>query len=169
MELIKNVDFDGLHLFETSIIGKPKDLQLIDQTFLVIPCYNPIFVDLDTIEKSGNNCYLIFDCLEYFSLSQNIYNIQRTDYLENSKKSHASFDQKFATVCNKLICQGLSEAGIGEFQISILCRNFHIILDEIQFNLKEISFDKILDEAEITDHLLFPNLKEVIKILCDNL
>ncbi len=169
MDLLKNLDFDGLHLFETSLIGKPITFQYIDQNILIVPCYNPIFVDLDKIEKCGNNCYLIFDFLEYFSLIQNIYNKQRTEFTVKSKKCHSSFDQEYANICNKLVSQGISEAGVGEFQLSILCRNFHIIVDDLQLNLKEINLGLILENEDIVHHLTFPELKKVNQILKENL
>lgn len=165
MTFIKDLNFESLHLFETSIIGKPIAFQYVEQTLLIASCYNPIFIDLDNIEKTGEKCYLIFDYLEYFSFCQNIYNIDRTKFLITGKKSQSYFDQNYSNVCNKLNSLGISEAGIGEFQLSILCRNFHMLIDKIDFKVKDINVDLILNDDEIVKHLKYQNILEVDKIL----
>lgn len=169
MIFINNLNFETLHLFETSIIGKPIVLQYVEQTLLIVPCYNPIFIDLDNVEKSGKKCFLIFDYLEYFSFYQNIYNFDRTEFLITGKKTQSFFDQNYSNACNKLSSLGISETGVGEFQISILCRNFHMLIDKIEFEVKEINVDLILNDHEIVKHLKYPNLLEVDNILVDAL
>ena len=167
MIFLKKIEFEKLHLFDTSILGKPFILQYIEQTTLVIPCYKPIFTDLDGVEKSGVLSFLIFDSLEYYSFEQNIYNNEMSEFIGKTKKCNSSFNQKYARNCNKLVSVGVTEAGFGEIYFSILCNNFHIATDIVNLTCDETDMKSILGDKDIVKYLVFPNLAFTKKrIIC---
>lgn len=71
----KVIDFhlNDLHLFETSLLGKAIDLYLNDKVQLIVPCYNPNFLDRDGKDVHCNFAFLLFENLEYYSTECEYY------------------------------------------------------------------------------------------------
>ena len=165
MNKVLNFHLNDLHLFETSLLGKAIDLYLNEKLQLIVPCYNPNFVD-----NKGNNVhclysYLVFDNLEYYSTECEFYKRSTLDFSgrklssENIFKSDVSLDKKYS-----LSCIGFN-GGIGWLKYEIIFSDCYLYAQDIYTGFNEPNIKELMMDESIVGFLMFPQLDELAKFI----
>jgi hypothetical protein len=165
MEVNKDIDFDNLHLFETSILGDFYFFSGLESNHLMITCYNPQFIDSKNDNLYSEKTYLIFKNVEYFVCINNLYDNKGENFINKAVTSKLIFEANYHSKLFKLSNLGVTESGKGWVSYTILALEFFIIADKIQMGHLEPDIIGKYNDTEILKFLVNPKSDTAIKIL----
>lgn len=162
MNRASDFNLGDLHLFETSLLGRPIDLHLKETPFLVIPCYNPIYTIKTGEDVHALFSYLVFEELEYYSIECVYYDASGKNFSGQKSSSEHRFvrgvllDKTFP-----LTGMGFGSSGLGWLNFSISCKDSSLYADQIHKGFFEPVLDELIQDESIVNFLMYPDIKKI--------
>lgn len=163
MHLIKNIDFESIHLFEVALIGKPYNFCIKGKAGVFIPVYMLVLYE-GRNNTVYHNSVLVFENVEYFKCEMAYYGKSFTEFKSRSD-IEMIYDGKKPD--NAKMFSGLSyfECGPGWSGMLIQFETVHLVYDKYEFDYTEINLEECLKDAELLKKLIYPDLQAIIKLL----
>jgi hypothetical protein len=165
MKIIENINFDNIHLFEVTIIGKPYNLHISFNDFIVIPVYKLVLYEgrEDTVYY---NSILIFEDVEYFKCTIDYYGISMKK-ISHRTKTEFTFNDKIPSSLKQFGGLGYFESGMGWSDMLIQFQKAHLLFDNCEIGYPPTNIMECISDHKLIEKLTYPNLKFIAEVIAN--
>ncbi len=164
MKIIKDIDFDSIQLFETSILGRSHFLAFGHLNFICIPCFNLVLnFDGRKADESYINSILIFNQVRSLSVDFPLYRVgKKSDFSGRRVRWRVDFEADVDSLEDfELSNLGITEAGTGWLSYSLRCLNANLLFDHSRMGYSAVDYREILQNQDIRRRLVYPDMENV--------